>query len=227
MRIFGLAFAVFMLMLRSPLLCRRIKRHRKITVSGKAENTVEAQRAEISLSVKLVKKEMSQSHAALTGELSKLSKELNAIGIPDKDIKRSLVLQGAEYNWEKESNVLKGYYAECHVDVTVNDITKMADVYWTLAAHKNISIQSTFQTQRRFDLKKRSTRRRSLLQEKGEFMARRSRQMGSYSIRKWTGKLGWQTVCGKFQGKEESSGGQSSYGSIKIIARVMVEFELE
>ncbi len=233
MRIFGLAFAVFMLMLPvSTSFAEESKDIRKITVSGKAENTVEAQRAEISLSVKLVKKEMSQSHAALTGELSKLSKELNVIGIPDKDIKRSLVLQGAEYNWEKESNVLKGYYAECYVDVTVNDITKMADVYRTLAGHKNITIGSTdFKRNDEFDLRKAEYEKALLAaKKKAEFMAQAlAAKIGKvHSIQEVAGDNWFETkVSANVLEKRESSGGQSSYGTIKITARVMVEFELE
>ena len=233
MRIICLAFAACMLMLPvSTSFAEESKDIRKITVSGKAENTVEAQRAEISLSVKLVKKEMGQSHAALTGELSKLSKELNAIGIPDKDIKRSLVLQGAEYNWEKESNVLKGYYAECYVDVTVNDITKMADVYRTLAGHKNITIGSTeFKRNDEFELRKAEYEKALLAaRKKAEFMAQalgakagRVHSIVEEGAEDWSGIHGY---AGNVE-KREANGGQLSYGTIKVSARVMVEFELE
>jgi hypothetical protein len=205
---------------------------RKITVSGKAENTVEAQRAEVGLSIKIVKKDMSQSHTALTGELSRLAKELNAIGLPDKDIKRSLVLQGAEYNWEKDSRVLKGYFAECYVDVTVNDITKMADLYRTLAGHKDITIQSTeFKRNDEFDLRKAEFEKALVVaKKKAEFMAQalgakigRVHAIAEEGTENWSEVKLYQNVVTK----DEAGGAPTSYGTIRISARVMVEFELE
>ncbi len=237
MRIIGPALAAFMIMF--PLFAssaEEAKDTRKITVSGKAENMIEAQRAEVSLSVKIVKKEMSQSHAALTGELSRLAKELIAIGLSDKDIKRSLVLQGAEYNWEKESRVLKGYYAECYVDVSVNDITKMADVYRTLAGHKNITIQSTdFKRNDEFDLRKTEFEKALLTaKKKAEFMAQAlGAKIGKVHSIQEVGTENWfetKAYAANVMEKGELSdlsGGQTNYGTIKITARVMVEFELE
>ena len=229
----GLALAALMLMLSSSAsFAEEAKDIRKITVSGKAENTVEAQKAEIDLSIKIVSRDMSQSHAALTRSLSGLEKELKAIGLDEKDIKRSLVLQGAEYNWEKNSNVLKGYYAECFVDVTVNDIREMADVYRILAGHKDLTIQSTeFKRNDEFELRKAEFEKALLAaKKKAEFMAQalgakagRVHAIVEGSAETWPMLEGFA----KNMEKRESSGGQTSYGTIKITARVMVEFELE
>ncbi len=234
MRFIGLALAAFMFMFPlSSSSAEEAKDIRKITVSGKAENTVEAQRADVSLAVKIVRKEMGLSHAALTGELFRLAKELKTIGLEDKDIKRSLVLQGAEYNWEKDSRVLKGYYAECYVDVSVNDIKKMADVYWTLAGHKDITIQSTdFKRNDEFDLRKAEFEKALLAaKKKAEFMAQAlGARIGKvHSIQEVGGENWFETraYAANVVEKRESSGGQTNYGTIKISARVMVEFELE
>lgn len=234
MRIIGLVLAAFMIMLSSSVsFAEEAKDIRKITVSGKAENTLEAQKAEVNLSIKIVRKEMSQSHAALTGELSRLAKELNAIGLPDKDIKRSLVLQGAEYNWEKESNVLKGYYAECYVDVTVNDITEMADVYRTLAGHRDLTIQSTeFKRNDEFEVRKAEFEKALLAaRKKAEFMAQalgakagRVHAIVEESAETWPVLKGYMNVSAH---KPEKTGDQTSYGTITISANVIVEFELE
>jgi len=228
-----LALAAFMFMIPlSASFAEEAKDIRKITVSGKAENTVEAQRAEIGLSIKIVKKEMSQSHEALTGELSKLTKELKAIGLPDKDIRRSLVLQGAEYNWEKESRVLKGYYAECYVDVTVNDISKMADLYRTLSGHKDITIQSTeFKRNDEFELRKAEYEKALLAaKKKAEFMAQalgvkvgRVHSIAEENTENWLEAKPYQNVMTK----DEANGAPTNYGTIRISARVLVEFELE
>jgi uncharacterized protein YggE len=234
MRIIGLALAVFMVMLSSSAFSAEdAKDIRKITVSGKAENTLEAQKAEVYLSIKIVSRDMGQSHAALTRALSGLEKELKTVGLEAKDIKRSLVLQGAEYNWEKESNVLKGYYAECYVDVTVNDIKKIADVYRTLALHKDLTIQSTeFKRNDEFEVRKAEFEKALLAaKKKAEFMAvTLGAKIGKVHAIQEAGADNWiETKAYKpnFRSKGESSGDQESYGTVHISASVVVEFELE
>jgi uncharacterized protein YggE len=205
---------------------------RKITVSGKAEKTLEAHRATIGLSIKHVKPEMNQSHAALMETLSRLTRELKAVGLEDKEIKKSLVLQGAEYSWEKNSQVLKGYYSECYVDVSVNDIKKMPDVYRVLAGHKAITIQSTdFERNDEFEVRKTEYEKALLAaKKKAEFMAQtlgarvgRVHSIVEESADSWSGLQGFANV----KEKDELNGGRTVYGTIKITARVMVEFELE
>ncbi len=234
MKITGMTLAVFMIMLPvSASFAEESKDIRKITVSGKAENTLEAQRAEINLSIKIVSREMSQSHAALTGTLSRLDKELKTIGLADKNIKRSLVLQGAEYNWEKNSRVLKGYYAECYVDVTVNDIRKMPDVYRTLAGHKDITIESTdFKRNDEFEVRKAEFEKALLAaKKKAEFMAQAlGAKIGKVHSIQEVGGENWfesKAYAANVIEKGELSGNQMSYGIIKVTARVIVEFELE
>ncbi len=234
MRIIGPVLAAFIFMLPlSASFAEEVKDIRKITVSGKAENTLEAQKAEISLSIKIVGREMSQSHAALLRLLSGLEKELTAIGLDAKDIKRSLVLQGAEYNWEKESRILKGYYAECYVDATVNDIKKMADVYRTLALHKDISIEGTeFKRNDEFELRKAEFEKALLAaKKKAEFMAQalgakvgKVHSIVEESAEAWHVLKGYANMRAN---KPEKTGEQTSYGTITISASVMVEFELE
>ena len=230
----GLALAAFMIMLSSSAsFAEEARDIRKITVSGKAENTLEAQKAEVNLSIKIVKKEMSQSHAALTGTLSRLEKELQAIGLDAKDIKRSLVLQGAEYNWEKESRVLKGYYAECYVDVTVNDIKKMADLYRTLAGYRDLSIEGAeFKRNDEFELRKAEFEKALLAaKKKAEFMAQAlGAKIGKVHAIREAGADNWietKAYAANVAHKPEKTGDQTSYGTITISASVMVEFELE
>src|SRR5512143_514224 len=124
MRPVTILFAAAMTLVPLSLPAEEAKDIRKVVVSGKAENTLEAHRATIQLTVRSVKKEMSQSFAALTDVLSRVESELRSVGLDAKDIKRSMVLQGPDYSWEKQSRVLKGYYAACSVEVTVKDIRK-------------------------------------------------------------------------------------------------------
>jgi uncharacterized protein YggE len=234
MRIIGLALAAFIIMLSgSASFAEEAKDIRKITVSGKAENTLEAQKAEINLSIKIVSRDMGQSHAALTRTLSGLEKELKTTGLEAKDIKRSLVLQGAEYNWEKQTHVLKGYYAECYVDVTVNDIRKMADVYRTLAGYKDISIESTeFKRNDEFELRKAEFEKALLAaKKKAEFMAQvLGARIGKVHAIQEAGadtRIETKAFAANVAHKPERTDDQTSYGTITITASVMVEFELE
>ncbi len=233
MRIIGLVLAAFMILFSSSTsFAEESKDIRKITVSGKAETTLQAQRAEIDLSVKVVNRDMSKSHVALTEELSKLEQELRAVGLDAKDIKRSLVLQGAEYNWEKESRVLKGYYAECHVDLSVNDIRKMADLYRKLAGYKDITIESTvFKRNDEFEVRKAEFEKALLAaKKKAEFMAQtlgarigKVHSIVEEGAEQWFAANEYSNVATR----GNAGGGQAAYGTVRITARVKVEFELE
>ncbi len=230
-----IALAVFMLLLPiTSFSAEEAKDIRKITVSGKAETTLEAQTAEVSLSIKIVSRDMGRSHAVLTDTLARLEKELRAAGLEAKDIRRSLVLQGAEYNWEKESRVLKGYYAQCDVDLTVNDIRKMADVYRILAGYKDISIDGTeFKRNDEFEVRKAEFEKALLAaKKKAEFMAQAlGAKVGRvHSIQEagveWAPSLGDSNIYEKMNASPVG-GGQANYGTITVTARVVVEFELE
>jgi uncharacterized protein YggE len=78
MRIVSMVLAAFMIMLPFHAAAESSKDIRKISVSGKAEKTLEAHRATIRLSIKHVKPEMNQSHATLMETLSRLTRELSA-----------------------------------------------------------------------------------------------------------------------------------------------------
>ena len=234
MRIVCLVFAAFMIMLPFHASAAEASKDiRKITVSGKAEKTLEAHRATIGLSIKHVKPEMNQSHAAIMETLSRLTRELKAVGLEDKEIKKSLVLQGAEYSWEKNSQVLKGYYSEGYMDAAVNDIKKMPDVYRVLAGHKTITIQNTeFERNDEFEIRKAEYEKALLAaKKKAEFMAQTlGAKIGKVHSIQEVGEENWfegKAYAANVVEKGELSGSQTGYGTIKIIARVMVEFELE
>lgn len=233
MRIINLTLVAFIFMLPLSAPAEEAKDIRKIAVSGKAETTLEAQRATIQLSIRHVKPEMDRSHAELTGTLSRLVKELAAAGVSDKDIKKSLVLQGADYAWEKNSQVLKGYYSECYLDVSVTDIKKMPDVYRILAGYKSVSINGTdFERNDEFEVRKAEYEKALLAaKKKAEFMAQAlGAKVGRVHSIQEVGAENWFAMKGyaaNVAEKPEKSDGQNAYGTVKITARVMVEFELE
>jgi uncharacterized protein YggE len=233
MRIVGIVLAAFMVTLPFHAAAEASKDIRTITVSGKAEKTLEAHRATIRLSIKHMKPEMNQSHVALMETLSRLTRELKAVGLENKEITKSLVLQGAEYSWEKNSHVLKGYYSECYMDVTVNDIKKMPDVYRVLADHKTVTIQNTdFERNDEFEVRKAEFEKALLAaKKKAEFMAQTlGAKIGKVHSIQEVGADNWfeaKPYEANVMEKREFNADQTGYGTIKITARVMVEFELE
>jgi uncharacterized protein len=205
---------------------------RKVAVTGKSEIVVEAHYAVIQLSVRDVKNEMSQSHAELLKTISALIKGLKTIGIPDTDIKKSLILQGQEESWEENSKVLKGCYSECLIDLYIKDINKISDVYKELADHQDVSIQGTdFKRNDEFDIRK--TEYEKALQaakNKAEYMAQAlgARIGNVYSIQEVVGSENYFEAKAISNITATGSGGENAgYGNIKISAQVLVEYELE
>ncbi|MCJ7545558.1 MAG: SIMPL domain-containing protein [Deltaproteobacteria bacterium] len=202
---------------------------RTITVTGKSETVVEAQYAIINLDIKHVRNEMNLSHDELMKTISKLTIELEKIGLADADIKKSLILQGQEYSWEKESRVLKGYYSECLIDLYVKDINKIAAVYKELANYRSITINGTeYKRNDEFDIRKTEFEKAlQAAKKKAEYMARAlDRKIGKvYSIQEVSPE---NYVAANLYEKDKDSGGaKAGFGNIKISAMVVVEFELE
>jgi len=234
-------YAVLTLLIILPCHSFAADNIRKISVTGKSETVVAAQYAIIKLNLKYVKKEMNQSHAELMKNITKLSNALAKIGLTEKDIKRSLVLQGPEHSLIRDTEVLKGYYSQCQIDLNVNDIGKMALVYKELANFKNLTIESTeFKRNDEFDIRK--TEYEKALQaarKKAEYMTQALQaKMGKvHSIREFNLETGPDTipateaVAANISRRQReaytSNEPVSEYGNIKITALVSVEFELE
>lgn len=204
---------------------------RKITVTGKSETIVEAHYAIITISIREVKNEMNQSYAELMKTISGLTEELQNVSLSDTDIKKSLILQGQEYTWERNSKVLKGYYSECLIDLYVKNIGKISDVYAKLANHQDVTIQSTdFRRNDEFDIRK--TEYEKALQaakSKAEYMAQiMGTQIGKvYSIQELSSENYFTASTFSNIRTVEMDEDKTGYGNIKISALVVVEFELE
>ena len=204
---------------------------RKITVIGKSETVVEAHYAVIQLNIKHVEKEINQSHIELMKTIPKLTGELKKIGLTDTDIKKSLILQGQDYSWEKNSRVLKGYYSECLIDLHVKDINKIAEVYRELANYQSITIQGTdFKRNDDFDIRKIEYEKAlRAAKEKAEYMAQMlNTKMGRvYSVQEVSNGDYFmpQMLYEKEAMKAENV--PTGFGNIKISVSVIVEFELE
>lgn len=202
---------------------------RTITVTGKSETVVEAQYAIINLGIKHISNEMNQSHDELMKTISKLTTALEKIGLADADIKKSFILQGQEYSWEKDSRVLKGYYSECLIDLYVKDINKIATVYRELANYRSITINGTeYKRNDEFDIRKIEFEKAlQAAKKKAEYMARAlDRKIGKvYSIQEVSPDN--YVVANLYERDKDSGGVKTGFGNIKISAQVVVVYELE
>ncbi len=204
---------------------------RKITVTGKSEIVVEAHYAIIQLNIRYVKKEMIQSHNELLRTISELTGELKNTGLPDTDIKKSLILQGQEYSWEDNSQVLKGYFSECFIELNIKDINKLDEVYKALANYRSVTITGTdYRRNDEFEVRKTEFEKAlHAARKKAEYMANAlNAKIGKvYSIQESSSDdfLAVNTYANVSEkGAPES---KSGYGSIKATAIAVVEFELE
>lgn len=204
---------------------------RKITVTGKSEVVVEAHHAIIQLNVKYVKKEMRQSYNELIRVLSKLAKDLKHIGIPDTDIKKSLILQGQERSWENNSNILKGYFSECLIELDIKDINKLDEVYKALANYRSVTIQGTdYQRNDEFDLRKAEFNKAlQTAKKKAEYMAQAlNAKIGKvHSIQELNSENPIAVNTYTNLRDKEFNESKPRYGNIRITALAVVEFDLE
>jgi len=204
---------------------------RKITVTGKSETVVEAHYAIIKLDIKHVKKEMNQSHVELMETISKLTREMKKMSLPDADIKKSLILQGQEYSWEKGSRVLKGYYSECLIDLYVKDMDKIAEVYKVLANYQSITIQETdYKRNDEFDIRRIEFEKAlQAARKKAEYMTQiLNVKIGKvHSIQELSSENFLAVSTYANVAERESSQVKTGFGNIKISALVVVAFELE
>lgn len=211
---------------------------RTISVTGKSETVVGAQYATIKLEIKHVRREMNQSHVELMKSVAKLSNALGRIGLAETTMKQSLVLQGPEYTWVKNSQVLRGYYSQCHIELRVDDMTKMPLVYSELANIKYITIQGTeFKRHDEFSIQKgeyESALKAARI--KAEYMAQalQAKVGRVHSIQEVSFDDGYHAagevaanVLTRSKAESARSETKVEYGSIKMTAVVAVEFELE
>ena len=230
MRLIKTAVLLFVIILL-PYQTSASENIRKITVTGKSEIVVEAHYAIIQISIKEVKMEMNQSHAALMKTISELTDELKNVGLSGTDIKKSLILQGQESSWERNSKVLRGYYSQCLIDLYVKNIGKISDVYKTLADHQDITIHGTdFRRNDEFDIRKTEYEKAiKTAKSKAEYMAKAlSAQLGKvYSIQELSSENYFNAGALSNIRETGTSEDTTGYGNIKISAVVVVEFELK
>lgn len=204
---------------------------RKIVVTGKSTATLEAQYSIIHISVKRVNPEMDRSYRDLNQTLSVIIDKLKSIGLSDKEITKSIITQGSEYSWERNSRKHIGYYSSSNLQLRVNNLGSLPAIYNELSKHNSITIQST-EYGRNDEFKKRDEEFKKALiaaKSKAQTMAKtlevklgpvlRIEEIGSRGV---ITKAAYANVA---RAPIRETGG--TFGSVEIRAMVAVEFELK
>ncbi len=209
---------------------------RKISVTGKSEIVVRAETATIHIQLRYVKKTMDESKTALNKTLATLTADLKPLGLTDKEIRKSLVSQGKESEWENNSYVFKGYYSECTVELEVKNIDDLVNVYNKLAMYDDISLNNTeYKRNDEFEIRQERFKEALLAaKEKAEHMADvlgvrlgKVHSIAEASSQYYFATESYSNVMSR--GIADSPGMSSNvgYGDITISAKVAVQFELK
>lgn len=204
---------------------------RRITVTGKSTVTLEAQYSIIHTSVKRVSPEIDKSYKDLNQTLFGIFEKLKGIGLSDKEIIKSIITQGSEFRWERNSKKHIGYYSSSNVQLRVNDLSLLPHIYSELSKHNSITINST-EYGRNDEFEKRNSEFKKALiaaQTKAQTMAEtlnvkigpvlRIEEIGSGGI---APRKAYANVA---RMATRETGG--TFGSVEITAMVAVEFELK
>ncbi len=201
----------------------------KISVTGKSKVTLEAEYSIIHAEIKVVKKEMDKSYKGLQQTLSTVIENIKKIGLSDKEITKSIIRQGSEYTWKNNSREHLGYYSTSNMQLRINDLNKLHLIYNELSKYDSLTIHWT-EYGRNDEFKKRNAEfKKALLsaKEKALLMAKcldaevgpvfRIQEMSSQNI--MTRNL--------YENQATTARSGGTFGSVDIVATVLVEFELE
>ena len=115
----------------------------EISVSGQHELRLDPGYALIHTQIRQVQSQVAKSHGKMIQDLARLISALEALGIPEKDMMKSLIRQGPEYVWQKKKKKKIGYFSTCGLAVKVRDLTLLHRVYEELAHHDALEIKDT------------------------------------------------------------------------------------
>lgn len=203
--------------------------NRKITVTGESQVTLEAQYSIIHSELKYVSTEMAKSYTQLHQTLSTVIENLKEIGLTDKEITKSIVRQGSEYSWNNNSREHTGYYSSSTMKLRVNNLENLPLIYNELSKHDTITIHWT-----EYGIND-ETENRNIELNKALLIAKEK----AVSMAKCLGaKVGpvlhieevpTKNIVQRAQYESRAGSNRSggTFGSVDIIVRVLVEFELE
>ncbi len=201
----------------------------KISVTGSSEITLEAQYSIIRAELRYVHGEIETSYQNLQQTLADIINQLKQLGLTDKEITKSIVRQGSEYAWKNNSRVHTGFYSSCNMQIRVNDIANIHQVYNQLSKYNLLSIRGTTYGRNDTDNIRNNEYKKALL------AARKKAELMAATLGVTTGLViniiesGVQTIAPVALLKADAAPAQpgGTFGSVTISAHVVVEFELK
>ncbi len=116
---------------------------RSISVSGKSEISLEAQYAKIRIQIKHVRGTMDEGYRETKETLAAVIDKLKQFGITDQEIIKSSLTQGEEFDWINSLRKHSGYFSAYHIELRVNDLSKLPLIFEELSKQNSLSILST------------------------------------------------------------------------------------
>ncbi|WP_163339359.1 SIMPL domain-containing protein [Desulfopila sp. IMCC35008] len=116
---------------------------RTITVYNDAVAILPADYSRIHAQLKVVADSMEKSRSSVQSDMIKLAQKMAALGIEPADITVSTITQGIEYGWESNSRVVNGYFSAGTLQIKVNVLEHIHEVYKELSRYPSLSINYT------------------------------------------------------------------------------------
>jgi uncharacterized protein YggE len=202
---------------------------RTVQVTGKSTTSLPAHCAVIHAVIRHVRPDMEQSHTEVTQSLAQLTRNLEAVGLSGKDIVPTLIQQGEQYRWVGSSKVHEGFYSQCRLEIRVDDLARLHNVYSELSQHEELTIYGTeYHRNDEFEVRQAEFEKALLAaRAKAQHMARvldsgvdRVHNIREMSSQDYTTRLIYSNVTS--QERDEDS-----QGVVVVEAVVEVVFELE
>ncbi len=201
----------------------------KISVTGNSKITLEAQYSIIRAELRYVHGEIDTSYQNLQHTLAEIINHLKQLGLTDKEITKSIIRQGSEYAWKNNSRVHKGFYSSCNMQIRVNDIANIHQVYNQLSKYNLLSINGTEYGRNDTESLRNNEYKKALL------AARKKAELMAATLGVQTGEVinilesGAQSIAPVALLRADAAPAQpgGTFGSVTVSAHVMVEFELK
>lgn len=136
---------------------------RLVAVQGEARVELEPNRAILTLEIRQSRKTLDEARQGVGTALKNTVAVLVRHGINEKQIEKTQVWQGPDYQWENNKQVLKGYQASMQLKVTLDDLSRLAALADDLAKVSDLALQGTSFTRSDLEALQAEQRRLALL----------------------------------------------------------------
>lgn len=147
---------------------------RFINVLGTAQNSIQADQADISLQVKTIEQSSASSKKQMDAALKQAVDILKKNGIEDKYISVSPVLFGKNYEYNEKGRQQTGFYSMVTVNVLLKDLARYYDLMNQLSVVQPLEIVSANYSLSNIAVHNRTVYEKALAaaREKAEYMAK-------------------------------------------------------